>query len=82
MKEKFLNGLNTLLMVNLFFVLASFLWFAVALGGRLFNVSLGLDIWYSLWDPVFTPAIGLLMGASIFVGVASWVSDRLNLDKR
>lgn len=81
MKEKFFNGLNTLLMANLFFVLASFFWFAIALVGHLFNIPLGLDIWYKLWDPLFTPAIGLLMGAAIFVGVASWVSDRLGLSK-
>ena len=79
MKEKFFNGLNTFLMANLFFVLASFFWFAIALMGRLFNIPLGLDIWYKLWDPVFTPAIGLLMGAAIFVGVAGWVSNRFGL---
>ena len=79
MKEKILNGLNTFLMANLFFVLASFFWFAIALTGRLFNIPLGLDIWYKLWDPVFTPAIGILMGAAIFVGVAGWVSNRFGL---
>ncbi|NET52709.1 MAG: hypothetical protein F6K09_29735 [Merismopedia sp. SIO2A8] len=82
MKEKFFNGLNTLLMANLFLVLASFFWFAIALMGRLFNISLGLDIWYLLWEPVFTPAIGLLMGGAIISGIASWISKTFNLDRK
>lgn len=77
MKEQFFNGLNTLLMLNLFLVLGSFFWFAIALTGRLFDVPLGLDLWYRLWEPLFTPAIGLLMGAAILSGVIRWVSDRL-----
>ncbi|MFM7449500.1 MAG: hypothetical protein ACKO24_12995 [Leptolyngbyaceae cyanobacterium] len=76
MKQKLLNGLNTLLMVDLFLVLASFFWFAAAVVGRSAGIPLGLDVWYSLWEPIFTPAIGILMAGAIFSGLASWVLKR------
>ncbi|MBD2579568.1 hypothetical protein [Oscillatoria sp. FACHB-1406] len=77
MKEKFLNGLNKLLVFNVFFVLFAFAWFAIALLGQAAHVNLGFDLWYRLWEPVFTPAIGLLMGGAILSGIISWVSKRL-----
>lgn len=82
MGTKLLNGLNWLLMANLFFVLLSFLWFAVALLGRSLHVSLGFDVWYHLWQPLFQPAIGILMLGAILSGVASWVNKRFWSDDR
>lgn len=77
MKEKFLQWLDRALMLDLFLVLAGFFWFAIALVGRAADVSLGLDLWYKLWQPVFTPAIGILMLGSIANGVIRQVSKRL-----
>ncbi len=74
MKEKFLNGLNTLLTLNLFFVLFSFAWFAIALLGKSLNFPLGFDLWYRLWEPVFTPAIGILMAGALGNGIISWIT--------
>ena len=76
MKERLTSGLNTLLMINLFFVLFSFVWFAIALVGRATNVNLGFDLWYSLWDPVIMPAIGILMAGALVSGISSWVSQK------
>lgn len=78
MKEQLLNWLNRLLMADVFFVLFSFFWFAIALLGRSIGVPLGFDLWYSLWEPVFTPAIGILMAGAIITGIINWVSKRLN----
>ncbi|MGJ3250232.1 MAG: hypothetical protein ACFE0J_03715 [Elainellaceae cyanobacterium] len=78
MKDKFLNWLNTALMLNLFLVVFSFLWFAIAVVGRSLDVPLGLEVWYSLWDPLFTPAIGILMAGAILSGITSWVSRRFS----
>ncbi len=78
MKDKFLEGLNLALMANLFLVLFSFFWLAIAVIGHSLGLSLGLDLWYKLWEPVFTPAIGILMGGAILSGVASWVRKRLD----
>jgi hypothetical protein len=78
MKEKLLQWLNLALMVNLFLVLFSFFWFAIALVGRSTGIPLGLDLWYKLWEPVFTPALGILMAGALISGALGWINKRLN----
>ncbi len=78
MKEKLLNWLNTALVANFFFVILSFLWFAAAVTGRSMGIPLGLDLWHRLWEPVFTPAIGILMGGAILTGITNQIIKRLN----
>ncbi|MDJ0704837.1 MAG: hypothetical protein QNJ46_16255 [Leptolyngbyaceae cyanobacterium MO_188.B28] len=78
MKDKILNGLNLFLMVDLFLVLSSFVWFAVAVAGRAAHLNLGFDLWYSLWQPLFLPAISILMAGAIVSGVASWISKKFS----
>jgi hypothetical protein len=73
MKERFLAGLNWLLTANVFVVLAAFVWFAIALLGRSLKLDLGFEVWLRLWQPVFTPAIGLLMAGAIISGISSWL---------
>ena len=77
MNDRLISWLNQLLMVNVFLVLLSFFWFAIAVVGRSLGVPLGLDLWYRLWEPVFTPAIGILMAGALLSGLISWVSKRL-----
>jgi hypothetical protein len=74
---KFLNTLNTLLVANTFLVLGSFFWFVVALLGRSAGIPLGLDLWYKLWEPVFTPSLGILMGGALLSGLLSQITKRL-----
>jgi len=74
MKEQFLRWLNRFLVADVFLVLLSFFWFAIAVLGRSVGVSLGLDLWYQLWEPVFTPAIGLLMGGALLIGATNQIS--------
>jgi hypothetical protein len=78
MKERLLNWLNLALMADLFLVLLSFAWLAIAVLGRAAGVPLGLDLWYTLWEPLFTPAIGILMAGAILSGLISWVAKRFN----
>lgn len=80
MKDRLISWLNTALMINLFFVLLSFGWFVVALLGNATHVNLGFDLWYSLWDPVFMPALSILMAGAIASGVVSWVSRKLSAE--
>jgi hypothetical protein len=77
MNDRLISWLNQLLMVDVFLVLLSFFWFAIAVVGRSLGVPLGLDLWYRLWQPVFTPAIGILMAGAVLSGLISWVSKRL-----
>ncbi|WP_080806101.1 hypothetical protein [Halomicronema hongdechloris] len=79
MKEQLLRGLNWLLVLDFFLVLASFGWLVVAVIGRSFALDLGLRLWYSLWDPLFLPAISLLIGGAILSGVAGWISRKLSV---
>jgi hypothetical protein len=78
MKDRLIGWLNQLLMLDVFLVLLSFFWLAIAVIGRSAGVPLGLDLWYRLWEPVFTPAIGILMAGALLSGVSSWLSKRLN----
>lgn len=82
MKEKLFQWLNLALTIDFFFVLLSFLWFAVAVVGRSTGVPLGLDLWHRLWEPVLQPAIGLLMAGALLSGLASWVNKQLNSRSR
>lgn len=77
MKDKFLRWLNWALMMDVFFVLLSFFWLAIAVIGRSTGVALGLDVWYSLWEPVMQPAIGILMAGALLSGITSWVNQQL-----
>lgn len=77
MKDKFLNWLNLALVADTFLVLFSFFWLAIAVIGHAFNLPLGLDLWYRLWEPVFTPAIGILMAGALLSGILSWLNKRL-----
>jgi hypothetical protein len=76
MKDKLIDWLNWILVANLFLVLLSFGWFAIAVIGRATDVPLGLDVWYSLWDPLFMPAISILMAGALVSGAISWLSKR------
>ncbi|NJN73281.1 MAG: hypothetical protein HC799_10990 [Limnothrix sp. RL_2_0] len=73
MKEQFIIWLDRLLVADVFVVILSFFWFAIALIGRSSGINLGWDLWYSLWEPVFTPAIGILMLGAIL----SWVVKKI-----
>jgi hypothetical protein len=75
--QKLVNGLNSLLVVNTFVVLGSFVWLAIAVLGRGAGLPLGLNLWYRLWEPVFTPALGILMGGALLSGLISQVNKRL-----
>jgi hypothetical protein len=76
MKETFLDWLNRILVADIFLVLFSFFWLAIAVVGHAFNLSLGLDLWYRLWQPVFTPAIGILMAGAVLSGILGWLNKR------
>ncbi|MBK1989509.1 hypothetical protein A0J48_018545 [Sphaerospermopsis aphanizomenoides BCCUSP55] len=81
MKDKLLNWLNTILVADVFLVILGFGWFAVAVVGDASGINLGLDLWHKLWQPVFNPAIGILMGGALLSGITSWVSKKFMKNK-
>jgi hypothetical protein len=78
MKEKLINWLNLALVANIFLVLFSFFWLAIAVVGHSFGLNLGLNLWYRLWEPVFTPSIGILMAGALLSGIIGWVRKRFD----
>jgi hypothetical protein len=74
MKDKIWNFINLFLTANVFFVLAVFAWFVVGLIGQANHINLGLDLWRSLWETVFMPAISILMGGALLSGLGQWLN--------
>lgn len=78
MREQINRLISWVLVIDFALVLASLGWFVVAVVGRSFNFNLGLERWYQLWNPLFLPAISLLMAGAIASGVVGWVSRKLD----
>ncbi len=71
----FVKWINLALVADFFVVLFAFFWLAIAVAGHALKLPLGLELWYKLWTPVFTPAIGLLMAGTIISGIAGKISQ-------
>ena len=68
--------MDTVLVVDVFVVIAGALWFATAVALHSQHVEAPLVLFQRLWEPLFTPAIGLLMGAALLSGVLGWWQRR------
>ncbi|MFS6827083.1 hypothetical protein [Cyanobium sp. ATX 6F1] len=73
---RFKNVLDNFLVADVFLVIAGALWFALAvvLHGR--QIEAPLALFQRLWEPLFTPAIGLLMAAALLSGALGWWQRR------
>ena len=70
--QRIKGWIDTLLVIDVFVVIAGALWFGVAVLCHSRGVEAPLDLFQQLWEPLFTPAIGLLMGSAILSGVLGW----------
>jgi len=70
------GSMYTLLVVDVFVVIAGAIWFAVAVTLHSQHIEAPLELFQRLWEPLFTPAIGLLMGAALLSGVLGWWQRR------
>jgi hypothetical protein len=70
------GAMDTVLVVDVFVVIAGALWFATAVVLHSQKVDAPLVLFQRLWEPLFTPAIGLLMGAALLSGVLGWWQRR------
>ncbi|GAB4818683.1 hypothetical protein N2152v2_005729 [Parachlorella kessleri] len=71
--------LDKVLMADFFFILFALGWFGAGLAQRTVTQSTGLlDSWYSLWQWVFQPALGVLMLGAIMSGLVDWLKDNLS----
>ena len=69
--------LDWLLVVDVFLVLGGAVWFAVAVIADGQGFTAPMQQFQQLWDPLFTPAIGLLMAAALINGLWSWWQRRM-----
>jgi hypothetical protein len=69
-------ALDTLLVVDVFVVLAGAGWFALAVVLHSQEIEAPLRAFQRLWEPLFTPAIGLLMAAALVSGGLGWWQRR------
>lgn len=76
MKDFIWRTISWILVVDLGLVLIAFAWFLAAVVGRSLNLNLGLDLWYSLWNPLILPALSVLMAGAIASGVVGWIGRK------
>jgi len=64
--------LDRLLVLDVFLVIAAALWFGAAVLLHARGIEAPLRLFQRLWEPLFTPAIGLLMAAALLSGALGW----------
>ena len=69
--------LDRILVLNVFLVIAGAGWFVLAVIGSSQGLEAPMRLFMLLWEPLFTPAIGLLMGAALLSGCWSWWQRRV-----
>ena len=70
--QRLKSYLDAVLVADVFVVIAGAIWFGVAVVCHSRGIEAPLNLFQSLWEPLFTPAIGLLMGAAILCGILGW----------
>ena len=68
--------LDRLLVLDVFLVLVGAGWFAAGVIASSQGIEAPLKLFQQLWDPLFTPAIGLLIASALVSGIASWWQRR------
>lgn len=70
--QRLQQWLDRLLVLDVFLVIAAALWFGAAVVLHARGVEAPLQLFQRLWEPLFTPAIGLLMAAALLSGALGW----------
>ena len=68
--------LDRLLVADVFLVIGGALWFLSAVICEARGLHQPLALFQTLWDPLFMPAIGLLMAAALLSGALGWWQQR------
>jgi hypothetical protein len=70
--ERLKGWLDNVLVADVFLVIGAALWFGLAVLLHSRGVEAPLQLVERLWQPLFLPAISLLMAAAIVSGVLGW----------
>ncbi|CAK6689773.1 MULTISPECIES: hypothetical protein [unclassified Synechococcus] len=74
--QRLKGALDTVLVIDVFVVLTGAGWFALAVVLHSQEIEAPLRVFQGLWEPLFTPAIGLLMAAALISGALGWWQRR------
>ena len=74
--QRLKGAFDAVLVVDVFVVIAGAIWFGVAVTLHSQKIEAPLALFQQLWEPLFTPAIGLLMAAAILSGILGWWQRR------
>ena len=69
--------IDRLLMLNVLVVVLGAIFFAIAVLAQTQGSDQLMDLFQTLWQPLFTPAISLLIMAALISGVLSWWQRRM-----
>ena len=69
--------LDRLLMLNVLVVIMGAGFLGVAVAAQSQGRSAPMDLFQTLWQPLFTPAISLLIMAALLSGILSWWQRRV-----
>lgn len=70
------TAIDRLLVADVFLVLAGAVWFLSAVVLHSQGIEAPLQVFQRLWEPLFTPAIGLLMAGALLSGAMGWWQRR------
>jgi hypothetical protein len=70
--ERLQGGLDRVLVLDVFLVLAGALWFGLGVVLHARGSDQVLEVFQRLWMPLFQPALGLLMLAALLSGALGW----------
>ena len=74
--------LDRLLMLNVLLVASGAVFFTVAVVAQSQGRDRAMDLFQQLWQPLFTPAISLLIVAALISGIVSWWQRRVQTADR
>jgi NhaP-type Na+/H+ or K+/H+ antiporter len=74
--QRLKSWLDLALVADVFLVMAAAAWFALAVLLHSRGLEAPLRLFQKLWEPLFTPAIGLLMAAALLSGGLGWWQRR------
>ena len=74
--------LDRLLMLNVLLVASGAVFFTVAVIAQSQGRDRAMDLFQQLWQPLFTPAISLMIMAALISGIVSWWQRRVQTANR
>ena len=80
-KFDFKKYLDNFLLFNLFIVIFSSLFFIFSLIMDINGISIFLDFFRRIWDPLILPTITILISSTLLIAIISWLKKKLLLEE-